>query len=120
MVGFPARLRNRKTVGRVEKVRFAVVDVSYCSSFVELAAVENWYFSTGPVLLRDISNATGFRKHRGLGSFLVQELKRMSYEQGTVPAARCRAANLASATLQKAGFVPYGNLVTGSVANVSG
>jgi GNAT superfamily N-acetyltransferase len=60
--------------------------------------------------------AEGFRQ-RGLGSYLVQELKRICYEQGSIPAARCRAANIASrATLQRAGFVPCGNLVTGSVA----
>ena len=46
-----------QTKGRVEKVRFAVVDVSYCSSFVELAAVENWYFSTGPTDLRFLRRA---------------------------------------------------------------
>jgi len=64
--------------------------------------------------------AEGFRR-QGLGAYLVQELKRICYEQGSVPAARCRATNLASrATLQKAGFVPCGNLVTGSVEGLSG
>ncbi len=59
--------------------------------------------------------AESFRR-RGFGAYLVQELKRICYEQGSVPAARCRATNLASrATLQKAGFVPCGNLVMGSV-----
>jgi GNAT superfamily N-acetyltransferase len=63
--------------------------------------------------------AEPFRR-RGFGSYLVQELKRICYEQGSVPAARCRATNIASrATLQKAGFVPCGNLVTGSVAHPS-
>jgi len=53
---------------------------------------------------------------RGLGSYLVQELKRVSYEGGNVPAARCNTDNVASRkTLQKAGFVPCGNLLTGKV-----
>jgi hypothetical protein len=53
---------------------------------------------------------------RGLGSFLVQELKRVCYEGGHVPAARCNPGNIASRrTLQKAGFVPCGHILTGSV-----
>lgn len=53
---------------------------------------------------------------RGLGSFLVQELKRVCYEGGHVPAARCHTQNLASRrTLQKAGFVPCGHILKGSV-----
>jgi GNAT superfamily N-acetyltransferase len=53
----------------------------------------------------------GFRR-RGLGSFLVQELKRMCYEGGHVPGVRRRTTNLASQrTLQKAGFVPCGHIL---------
>jgi GNAT superfamily N-acetyltransferase len=56
-------------------------------------------------------------RRRGLGSFLVQELKRVCYGQGSVPAARCNPANLASRkTLQKAGFVPCGHILFGSVS----
>jgi GNAT superfamily N-acetyltransferase len=59
--------------------------------------------------------AESFRR-RGLGSYLVQELKRVCYEQGSVPAARCGPTNHASRnTLQKAGFVPCGHILTGSV-----
>jgi len=55
-------------------------------------------------------------RQRGLGSFLVQELKRVCYEDGSVPAARCNPKNLASRkTLQKAGFVPCGHILTGSL-----
>jgi GNAT superfamily N-acetyltransferase len=51
---------------------------------------------------------------RGLGSYLVQELKGVCYEGGSVPAARCGASNVASRkTLQKAGFVPCGNILSG-------
>jgi GNAT superfamily N-acetyltransferase len=59
--------------------------------------------------------AEPFRR-RGLGSLLVQELKRTCYEMGRIPAARCSADNLASrATLQKAGLVPCGRLLTGTL-----
>jgi len=59
--------------------------------------------------------AEPFRR-RGLGTFLVQELKRVCYEGGSIPAARCNPKNLASRkTLQKAGFVPCGHILTGLV-----
>jgi GNAT superfamily N-acetyltransferase len=57
--------------------------------------------------------AESFRR-RGLGSFLVQELKRVCHEGGHVPAARCNVDNIASQrTLQKAGFVPCGHILKG-------
>lgn len=60
--------------------------------------------------------AEPFRR-RGLGSYLVQELKRVCYEGGNVPAARCNPQNIASRkTLQKAGFVPCGHILTGAVS----
>jgi len=60
--------------------------------------------------------AEPFRR-RGLGSYLVQELKRVCYEQGNIPSARCNPKNIASRkTLQKAGFVPCGHILTGSVS----
>jgi len=56
-------------------------------------------------------------RRRGLGSYLVQELKRVCYEGGSVPAARCNPKNIASRkTLQKAGFVPCGHILGGSVS----
>jgi hypothetical protein len=59
--------------------------------------------------------AEPFRQH-GLGSFLVQELKRVCYERGNIPSARCNVSNIASRkTLQKAGFVPCGHILTGSL-----
>ena len=51
-------------------------------------------------------------QRRGLGAYLVQELKTACRAAGKVPAARCNVTNLASRkTLAKAGFVPCGNLV---------
>ncbi|HLK65440.1 MAG TPA: GNAT family N-acetyltransferase [Bryobacteraceae bacterium] len=53
---------------------------------------------------------------RGLGAYLVQELKAACRAGGSVPAARCNIGNMASRrTLQKAGFVPCGNLVAADV-----
>ena len=57
--------------------------------------------------------AEPFRR-RGLGSYLVQEIKRACRERGGIPGARCNVNNAASRkTLQKAGFVPCGNILTG-------
>jgi ribosomal protein S18 acetylase RimI-like enzyme len=57
-------------------------------------------------------------RRRGLGSYLVQELKSLAYELGAVPAARCSPDNIASRhTLQKAGFVPYAHMLTGAIVN---
>jgi GNAT superfamily N-acetyltransferase len=55
-------------------------------------------------------------RQRGLGSFIVQELKRICYENGHIPAARTNTDNIASQrTLQKAGFVPCGHILSGPV-----
>jgi GNAT superfamily N-acetyltransferase len=60
--------------------------------------------------------AEPFRR-QGFGSYLVQELKRVCYEAGKKPAARCNADNIGSRrTLQKAGFLPCGRLLVGQVA----
>jgi len=54
-----------------------------------------------------------FRKH-GLGSWLVQELKREAYKLSAVPCARCNPTNIPSRrTLQKAGFVPFAHILDG-------
>jgi GNAT superfamily N-acetyltransferase len=53
---------------------------------------------------------------RGFGSYLVQELKRLAYEIGTIPCARCNPANVASRkTLQKAGLVPFAHILNGTL-----
>lgn len=58
----------------------------------------------------------GFRR-RGLGSYLVQELKRECYQFGAVPCARCNTTNLISRrTLQRAGFAPVAHIIVGSLA----
>jgi len=60
-------------------------------------------------------------RRRGLGSFIVQELKRVCYAGGHLPSARCNPDNIASRrTLQRAGFVPCGHILKGSVRKDSG
>jgi len=55
-------------------------------------------------------------RRRGLGAYLVQELKRIAYEMGGIPAARCDPNNVASRkTLQKAGFVPFAHILVGKI-----
>jgi GNAT superfamily N-acetyltransferase len=52
----------------------------------------------------------------GFGCYLVQELKRICYELGSTPCARCDTGNFASRkTLQKAGFVPCAHILIGSL-----
>ena len=59
--------------------------------------------------------AEGYRR-RGLGSYLVQELKRICYEGGSIPCARCSPDNEASRkTLQMAGFVPCALLLNATL-----
>jgi len=54
---------------------------------------------------------------RGFGAYLVQELKAQAYAIGSIPAARCSRDNRPSRkTLQKAGFVPYAHILTGTIA----
>ncbi len=54
---------------------------------------------------------------RGIGSYLVQELKQVCYEAGKKPAARCDPGNVASRrTLEKAGFLPCARVLVGTVA----
>ncbi|NBB19273.1 GNAT family N-acetyltransferase [Runella sp. CRIBMP] len=58
------------------------------------------------------------QREKGLGSYLIQELKRECYQQGRVPAARCALTNKASkAALLKAGFKVAGFMLLGTVKN---
>jgi len=56
-------------------------------------------------------------RRRGFGQFLVQELKKVCYQAGSIPAARCKPVNVASRrTLEQAGFAPCGRLIFGETA----
>jgi len=60
--------------------------------------------------------ASSYRR-RGYGSYLVQELKRLCYDMGCIPAARCNKDNVASRlTLQRAGMLPCAHIVRGRIA----
>jgi RimJ/RimL family protein N-acetyltransferase len=55
-------------------------------------------------------------RQRGLGSLMVQELKKEIYKAHRVPAARCNIKNTISrATLIKAGFRLCGYLLEGKI-----
>jgi GNAT superfamily N-acetyltransferase len=55
-------------------------------------------------------------RRRGLGSLLLQEVKRECYREGRVPAARCSIRNDASrATLLRAGLRVSGFMLAGDV-----
>lgn len=55
-------------------------------------------------------------RRMGYGSYFVQELKRVCYEAGKKPSARCNPDNLASRrTLERAGFRCVGHLVAADV-----
>ncbi|OQP65679.1 GNAT family N-acetyltransferase [Niastella populi] len=57
-------------------------------------------------------------RQQGLGSLMVQELKKEIYRMGRVPAARCGINNNASkATLIKAGLQPCGFRLKGEIKN---
>ena len=59
--------------------------------------------------------AEPFRR-RGLGSYIVQELKKICYGMGNIPCARCNTSNIISRkTLQKAGFVPCAHILKGAL-----
>ena len=55
-------------------------------------------------------------RRSGMGSLLIQEIKKECYLAGRVPAARCDRENVASkATLLKAGFKIAGHMLVGEV-----
>jgi GNAT superfamily N-acetyltransferase len=60
--------------------------------------------------------AEPFRR-KGLGAYLVQELKAVCRAGARAPAARCNVKNPGSrGTLQRSGFVPSGNIILGDLA----
>jgi GNAT superfamily N-acetyltransferase len=55
---------------------------------------------------------------KGVGAYLVQELKRACYEAGYLPASRCNVNNTASRrTLQRAGFAVCGQILSSRVSS---
>jgi GNAT superfamily N-acetyltransferase len=59
---------------------------------------------------------TEAHRRKGIGAFLIQELKKECYLSGRIPAARCNLQNAASrATMLKAGMEICGYMLTGNV-----
>jgi len=57
-------------------------------------------------------------RRQGYGAYLVQEIKRVAYEAGKKPSARCNPDNVASRkTLERAGFGVAGQMLVGMVVN---
>ncbi len=55
-------------------------------------------------------------RQKGLGTLMVQQLKKAAYEMGRVPAARCNIKNIISKyTLLKAGFTVCGCILKGRI-----
>jgi len=60
-------------------------------------------------------------RRKGFGSLIVQELKKVCYQTGKVPAARCNINNQVSkATLLKAGFKVCGAMLKGEIKEKQG
>jgi len=56
-------------------------------------------------------------RRRGLGSYLVQELKRLCYDSGDIPCARCKPDNEAALkTILKTGFVTSAQILSGALS----
>jgi GNAT superfamily N-acetyltransferase len=59
-------------------------------------------------------NVDAAHRRRGYGGYFVQELKRVCYETGHIPAARCDVSNTGSrSTLEKAGLLPCARVLMG-------
>jgi GNAT superfamily N-acetyltransferase len=83
----------------------------------EVAATGGLMFHYNPPFSDIYMEVAAPWRGRGLGTLIVQELKRISYEMGKTPAARCPASNVASRrTLQRAGMVPCAWILNGRIA----
>ncbi len=82
----------------------------------ELAATGGLLFHYNPPYGDIYMEVAEPHQRRGLGSYLVQELKRICYESGHIPAARCRHDNQASRrTLERGGMFPCARIVRGRI-----
>ena len=83
----------------------------------EVVATGGFALHYNPPFADIYMEVSGRHRRQGLGRFLVQELKRVCYEAGRVPAARCREANVGShATLLAAGMRKCGRIVRATLA----
>jgi GNAT superfamily N-acetyltransferase len=83
-----------------------------------IVATGGFYTHYNPPYADIFMEVAASARRQGYGSYLVQELKRLCYEAGKLPAARCHPSNIASRrTLQKAGLLPCANLLAGEVVH---
>ncbi len=81
-----------------------------------LRATGGLFFHYNPPFGDVYMEVEGRYRRRGLGSYLVQELKRICYERGSVPAARCQTGNVGSRrALERAGMLPCARIVRGRI-----
>ena len=83
----------------------------------EVVATGGLMFHYNPPYGDIYMEVAGGHQRRGYGSYLVQELKRLCYEMGCIPAARCNRDNVWSRlALQRAGMLPCAHIVRGRIA----
>ncbi len=83
----------------------------------EVVATGGLLFHYNPPFGDIYMEVAGSFQRRGIGSYVVQELKRIAYDMDRTPAARCREANVASRrTLERAGMFTCGRIVRGRIA----
>jgi GNAT superfamily N-acetyltransferase len=80
----------------------------------ELAATGGLLFHYNPPYGDIYMEVAPAHRRKRFGSYLVQELKRICYAMGCVPAARCHQTNAASRqTLERAGMFPCARILRG-------
>lgn len=83
----------------------------------KLAATGGIFFHYNPPYGDIYMEVASPYQRKGLGSYLVQELKRICFEMTRIPAARCHQDNVISRlTLQRAGMLPCARIVRGRIA----
>ena len=84
----------------------------------EIVATGGWLSHYNPPYRDLFMEVAAPHRRRGIGSWLLQELKRACREAGGIPCARCHPDNTASrACLIRAGFAPWCEIVIGELTN---
>jgi GNAT superfamily N-acetyltransferase len=84
----------------------------------EIVATGGLMFHYNPPYADIHMEVAAAHRRKGYGTYLVQELKRLSYEQGSIPAARCHEKNRASRlTLEGAGMLPCARIIRGRITS---
>lgn len=82
-----------------------------------IAATASYYDHYNPPYADIAMEVAPVFRNRGVGQFIVQEMKRVCREAGLTPAARCPPGNVGSRrTLERAGLLPNGRILSGKLA----